>query len=101
MQQIESFIHALPSGMFDRGPDSDEGAAQQTSPRATTFASSSIGLSTLSPQQLINPGQFFNTLPRSDSYEDATHYQSHQRGPFSSSYLYTDDQGATRWQGEM
>lgn len=108
MQQIESFIHALPAGLFSGG-----GFDEPTTPVRTQSGSSTplnpVAPSSLSSHRLINPSRFFppleSSLGNSNAYEDATHLHQPSHAaypvPLASSYLYLDDQGSTRWQGEM
>lgn len=108
MQQIESFIHALPAGLFS-GTAFDEPTTPIKPQSGTSTPLNLVAPSTLSSHRLINPSRFFppltSTMADSDVYEDATHLQqpSHTAYPIplASSYLYLDDQGSTRWQGEM
>lgn len=108
MQQIESFIHALPAGLFSGG-----GFDEPTTPIKPQSGSSTplnpVAPSSLSSHRLINPSRFFppleSSLGNSNVYEDATHLHQHSHAaypvPLASSYLYLDDHGSTRWQGEM
>ena len=117
MQQLETIVQALPAGFFDTagvpGGDIRNLSMSQSSPQH--HQSHNLSLNTqniigvpppaLSARTLINPARHFPTasLPSSSSPLGAYGLEqpSTHALPLSSSYLYLDDQGSTRWQGEM
>ncbi|KAI1792308.1 fungal-specific transcription factor domain-containing protein [Ganoderma leucocontextum] len=124
MQQLETLIQAIPPQVFAGAGALGAGVPQSpidpsTSPHAS-FASSTHIFPTAAPPPslaaypLINPSTFFGPVkPGSRNASPATGFRAGSsngnadqfaddtsRMSLASSYLYFDDEGYTRWQGE-
>lgn len=124
MQQLETLIQAIPPQVFAGAGALGTGPPQSpvdpsTSPHAS-FASSTHIFPTAAPPPslaaypLINPSTFFGPVkPGSRNASPATGFRAGSvnghadqcaddtsRMSLASSYLYFDDEGYTRWQGE-
>lgn len=106
MQQIEALVNALPSGLFNGSPTEGSTSAHGAPP--SIGPTPGVPPPSLSARTLVNPGRHFmsssssSTRPVSWNVTDANGSGVNSNAlPLASSYLYLDDQGSTRWQGEM
>lgn len=102
MQQIEALVNALPSGLFngigpmDMSPTTSHGVA------ASLGSPLGVPPPSLSTHTLVNPARhFMSSMPTHIGYDSIAPSLDRTAAPLASSYLYLDDQGSTRWQGEM
>ncbi|KAG8886071.1 hypothetical protein FRB97_007947 [Tulasnella sp. 331] len=102
MQQIEALVNALPSGLFNGTGIPD---ASPTTPHGiSALIGTPMGVPppSLSTHTLVNPARhFMSPILTQISYDAVVPSLDHTVAPLASSYLYLDDQGSTRWQGEM
>ncbi len=110
MQQMEQFISALPPSFFNAGANVVAASPDPGNKQSHTPSMFGVPPPSLSANPLVNPSRYFSptlhTPMTRNMYQDASHLQNHIHGattpvPLASSYLYLDDQGSTRWQGEM
>ena len=124
MQQLETLIQAIPPQVFAGAGALGAGLPQSpvdpsTSPHASFASSTHIFPTAVPPPSLtayplINPSTFFGPVkPGSRNASPGTGFrvgssnggvesfgEETSRMPLASSYLYFDDEGYTRWQGE-
>ncbi|KAG8936987.1 hypothetical protein FRC02_009124 [Tulasnella sp. 418] len=109
MQQLESLIHALPSSLFSTGLPPELNSLPPTAPGVPpSNGPQGVPPPSLATRTLVNPSRYFHhpNSPLSGSPADFGSGDPNIPGDsiplaLSSSYLYLDDQGSTRWQGEM
>ncbi|KAG9009417.1 hypothetical protein FRB94_012074 [Tulasnella sp. JGI-2019a] len=102
MQQIEALVNALPSGLFNGTGPMDASPGSPHSVTASKGPPMGVPPPSLSARTLVNPARhFMSSVPTQFSYDMNVPTADHTIAPLASSYLYLDDQGSTRWQGEM
>jgi len=96
MQHLESLIHAIPSNIFN-----PSALASSTSPAPHTYP---LGVPPASlttfPGGIANPATHFAHHPTSLQSDISDLADATSKLSLTHSYLYLDDQGSTRWQGE-